>query len=290
MNTKWFSAVFFSLLLSSAFAIPGFCAAAESAPEIISLVRDAAALVEQKGEASFAEFRKSGTKWLHDDTYIFVLGDKTELLNPVKPEMENTDVYQLKDADGKPFVRDYADLARQSPAGEAWGHFIWIEPATGKPLWKAAFLKTAKMPAGEEVIVGSGIYAPKMEKEFVVDTVDNAVRLIERKGKDAFAIFNDKTSQYQYQDTYVFVFDKDGLCLAHVNPSMVGSNILDLKDVSGKPLNKEMLEIVQKDGSGWIDYSWPKPGAKEPSKKSSYVKKATLDGKTLVVGAGIYLD
>jgi len=290
MSHKLFLALFFSALFSSAIAPTGFCAATPSAPEIVSLVRDAAALVEEKGDAAFTEFRQPGTKWLHDDTYIFVLSDKTELLNPVKPEMENTDVYQLKDPSGKLFVRDYVELTRQSPAGEAWGHFIWLEPETGKPLWKASFLKTAKTPSGEEVIIGSGIYSPRIVKEFIIDTVENAVRLIERKGRDAFAILSDKTSQYQYLDTYVFVNDEDGTCLAHADPSMVGQNLLDFKDDSGKYFVKEMMALVKKDGAGWIDYSWPKPGAKEPSKKSSYVKKATLNGKTLVVGAGIYLD
>ena len=123
MNRKSFTALSFSIALSSAFSVPAFCDAPTPA-QITSLVRDAAALVEQKGEAAFAEFKQPGTKWLHDDVYIFILSDTTELLNPVKPEMEGTDVYALKDADGKLFVRDYVELARQSPAGEAWGHFI----------------------------------------------------------------------------------------------------------------------------------------------------------------------
>ncbi len=290
MSHKFFSALFFSVLLSSAFSMPGFCAATESAPEIVSLVRNAAALVEQNSEGAFAEFKQPQTKWLHDDTYIFVLSDKTELLNPVKPEMENTDVYALKDANGKLFVRDYVELARHSPAGEAWGHFIWIEPKTGDRLWKAAYLKTAKMSSGEEVIVGSGIYSPRIVKEFIIDTVENAVRLIERKGQDAFTVLNDKTSQYQYQDTYVFVVDEDGLCLAHAEPLMVGTNILDLHDANGRHIVQEALEIVKKDGAGWMEYVWAKPGTKEIKKKQSYVKKVTLGGKVLAVGAGIYLD
>ena len=146
------------------------------------------------------------------------------------------------------------------------------------------------MPSGREVIVGSGIYSPKMEKEFIIDTVDNAVRLIEKNGQGAFAVLDDPKSQYQYLDTYVFVVDEDGVCLAHADPSKIGANLLDLSDASGKSFVKDMIELVKKDGAGWIDYSFPKPGAQEASKKSSYVKKAALDGKTLIVGAGIYLD
>ncbi len=38
------------------------------------------------------------------------------------------------------------------------------------------------------------------------------------------------------------------------------------------------------------DYPWPKPGDVERSKKSAYVKKAIVDGKMVVVCAGLYLD
>jgi len=46
-----------------------------------------------------------------------------------------------------------------------------------------------------------------------------------------------------------------------------------------------------KKGSGWVDYMWPKPGEKSPSKKVSYVKGAKMPtGEVVIVGAGIYLN
>jgi cytochrome c len=42
----------------------------EKAKEIVALVEKAAALVATKGKAAFAEFKKPGTEWRHDDIYL----------------------------------------------------------------------------------------------------------------------------------------------------------------------------------------------------------------------------
>ena len=43
-----------------------------TAPELMTLVRDAATVFEQRGEKAYAEFRQMGSKWFHDDVYFFV--------------------------------------------------------------------------------------------------------------------------------------------------------------------------------------------------------------------------
>ena len=56
MSRNFFLLLFFSVILSSIISIP--CSWAATAPEITSLVREAATLVEQKGKDAFAEFRQ----------------------------------------------------------------------------------------------------------------------------------------------------------------------------------------------------------------------------------------
>ncbi len=51
-----------------------------------------------------------------------------------------------------------------------------------------------------------------------------------------------------------------------------------------------MIETVKTQGSGWIDYMWPKPGESEPSKKMTYVKKVKVGEETFIVGSGFYTD
>ena len=58
---------------------------------------------------------------------------------------------------------------------------------------------------------------------------------------------------------------------------------------AGKYLDREIIEVAQTKGSGWVNYMWPKPGESVPTQKSAYVHKANLDGKPVAVGCGVYL-
>lgn len=83
------------------------------------------------------------------------------------------------------------------------------------------------------------------------------------------------------RDLYVFVFAPDGVTLAHgAKASLVGRNLMKLRDVDGKFLTKMIVEVADK---GWVDYKWqnPKTNAVEP--KTSYVIK--VGDKSVGVGA-----
>ncbi len=148
-----------------------------------------------------------------------------------------------------------------------------------------------KDAAGKEYIVGSGRYDMKVEKLFVVDTVDGAAELIRKEGKQAFQTLRDKAGPFRYQDVYVFVHDRNATQLVSpVSPDLEGQNLLDFKDANGKMLWRETIKMLEAKGTGWIDYMWPKPGETEPSKKLAYVRKVKMGDEVLYVGAGIYLD
>jgi methyl-accepting chemotaxis protein len=131
---------------------------------------------------------------------------------------------------------------------------------------------------------------PKEAKQ-IVALVDKAAALIESKGKTAFPEFKKKGGDWLKGDTYIFILDMNGTTLMHpANPELETKNILDLKDVNGKAFIREFIETAKNKGSGWVDYIWPKPGEKSPSKKRSYVKTVKLpNGEMVLVGAGIYV-
>jgi methyl-accepting chemotaxis protein len=85
------------------------------------------------------------------------------------------------------------------------------------------------------------------------------------------------------------VHGADGTMLMHpIKPAMVGTNMLTIKDKDGKYFFEEMNGVVNKDGEGWVSYMWPKPGAEEGALKVSYVRTATVNGKKVIVGCGVY--
>ncbi|HEY8848741.1 MAG TPA: cache domain-containing protein, partial [Thermoanaerobaculia bacterium] len=76
----------------------------------------------------------------------------------------------------------------------------------------------------------------------------------------------------------------------HPNASMVGKMNTEIVDANGKKVGAELANVANgKEGHGWVDYVWPRPGQTKPVPKSSYAEKVKgPDGKWYVVGAGGY--
>jgi methyl-accepting chemotaxis protein len=73
-----------------------------------------------------------------------------------------------------------------------------------------------------------------------------------------------------------------------LKPSMNGEALGEFQDKNGKYLFREFLDRVNRDGAGYVDYMWPKPGASDAVRKTSYVKG--FEPWQWVIGSGIYLD
>ncbi|MBC8525575.1 MAG: cache domain-containing protein [Candidatus Cloacimonetes bacterium] len=135
---------------------------------------------------------------------------------------------------------------------------------------------------------------PKSEltqTEELVTFVNKAVELIEKEGEDCFPEFRKKDSKWFHNDLYIFVWGLDGMRYVYPpNLDGEGENMLDLKDINGKPIGRLIVDAASgKKGEGWVHYQWPKPEKKEPSWKSTFVKRVTApSGKTYLVGSGLY--
>jgi signal transduction histidine kinase len=259
--------------------------------ELVSLVNDASQLVRSRGEAAFKEFRAPGSRWRKNETYIFVIDPEGNMLVNADIELEGKNQLDLKDINGKPIVRGLLEATTKIPGQpEGWYHYQWPVPGGLLPRWKSSFVQMVKAPSGKSYFVGSGMYNDKMEREFVVDAVNAAVAEIEKNGKQAFPVFHDPKGPFMAKDAYVFVIDPNGVEVVNpAFPNLEGRNLLDLKDTHGKPLVRDMFTVVQNEGSGWVNYMWPKPGESVSTQKSAYVRKAKLGEQWVLVGCGVYL-
>lgn len=129
----------------------------------------------------------------------------------------------------------------------------------------------------------------KATQEMIEKKVDDVIALLKAKGTDAYKEMKGKDSKYLFAGTYITIQDYDGICYFHpIKSGIVGKNLLGLKDSNGKLFFLEMTTIAKEKGSGWVSYTWPKPGEKTRSVKASYVKKGTVNGVPVVVGCGTY--
>jgi len=128
----------------------------EEAKQTMALVDQAATLLHSKGTEDFTEFRKKDSKWLKDDTYIFVVDmNGIQLLNPALPELEGKNVINVKDANGKAQVREIIEIAKTK--GSGWVEYMWPKPGESEPSKKMTYIKKVKV-GDETLIVGSGFY------------------------------------------------------------------------------------------------------------------------------------
>ncbi|MFT6914035.1 MAG: PAS domain S-box-containing protein [Motiliproteus sp.] len=91
------------------------------------------------------------------------------------------------------------------------------------------------------------------------------------------------------QDNYFWINDMQSKMLMHpILPALDGQDLSSLKDTSGKLLVIAFVDTVRQHGEGFVGYYWPKPGAKDPVEKLSFVKGFKPWG--WIIGSGIYVD
>lgn len=255
---------------------------------LVDMVNDAAALIRQSGEAAFPALMKQGSRWRSGDLYIFVIDLKGICFVHEEKSLAGKNISDLKDPNGKPIIQWFIRKAL-GPGQSGWTHYRWVRPGDSLPVWKTTYTRLASAPSGAVYIVGAGLYNMKMEKTFAVEAVDDAVILIRQMGPKAFPVLRDKTSEFVYKDTYVFVVDSAYIVLVDPPfPGEEGHNVYNYSDVNGKFFFRDFFRVANEQGSGWVDYAWPRPGEAKPSPKSSYVRKITVRGTYYLVGTGIY--
>ena len=97
-----------------------------------------------------------------------------------------------------------------------------------------------------------------------------------------------KTLRYDTNE-YFWINDMEPRMIMHPGkPELDGTLIGNMADPDGKRLFIEMIDVVKRDGAGFVGYMWPKLGAEQPVGKISYVQGFAPWG--WIVGSGVYTD
>jgi methyl-accepting chemotaxis protein len=88
---------------------------------------------------------------------------------------------------------------------------------------------------------------------------------------------------------YFWINDMQPRMVMHpMKPELNGSDLSANKDPNGKALFVDFVNVVRKDGAGFVSYEWPKPGFERPQPKLSYV--VGFAPWNWVIGTGVYID
>ena len=126
-------------------------------------------------------------------------------------------------------------------------------------------------------------------EECVVKTHEAAAMINARGLAESIKLIGDPKGPFVWKDSYVFLMDLKGKMLAHpMQPELTqNEHVLLETDAADKAIFVHFVNIARDPGQGWVDYMWPKPGKKSPSKKVTYIYK--VPSHDVFVGAGVYV-
>ena len=131
-------------------------------------------------------------------------------------------------------------------------------------------------------------YAEKKATKASCQTlVKKAVSFYKEVGKEkALAAFSDPKGKFVNGEDYLSIYSMTGRIIGHgANASLIGKDMIDLKDTNGKFLIREFIEKANKPGaSGWVEYSWTNPVSKKVEPKASYFVRVD----DVIIQAGYY--
>lgn len=134
------------------------CAASATTKATAEVIKaktlEAAALIEKEGKAAFAKFRGKSSPFVFCGTYVSVYDTNgVVLFQPIKYKLVGKCLADLKDANGKQFMVDIMNLAKDK--GEGWVDYVWPKPGEKEPSYKVGFIKAVKH-GGETFVLNVG--------------------------------------------------------------------------------------------------------------------------------------
>lgn len=104
------------------------------------------------------------------EEYFFILDtDIRGVMHPIKPKLDNTDLSDIKDPNGKKLFVEFTRVAKES--GEGYVDYMWAKPGNDTPLPKLSYVRHFKQWGW---IIGSGVYIDDVEEEFTAKAMRTA--------------------------------------------------------------------------------------------------------------------
>jgi signal transduction histidine kinase len=228
----------------------------------------------------FSNFNYSLGDFILGDLYLYaVTSDVLVLANGALPNDAGQNYYNHKDDKGVFFLRNMVNAMKDAPLGEGhWFEYEWFNAT------KKAYMERVTDSSGISYFIGCG-YNPDLDREAAVGLVKKGYQFMKAHGKSSIAQhINDQTQQdYRLGQLTLFIYDFMGNVIANgENIYLVGKNLYDLTDMSGRYMVREIIQKAKDEGAGWLDFRLHK------SFYSVYIEEVDLGADKYVLGTGLY--
>ena len=126
-----------------------------TAVEATTMVQKAIAHIRKVGrEKSFADFDNKAGPFTDRDLYVVVYDMKGKVLaHGANDKMIGKEVIELRDSDGKYFVKERVEMMSKGANAKGWQDYKFMNPVSRQIEPKSMYLRRH-----EDLIVGAGIY------------------------------------------------------------------------------------------------------------------------------------
>jgi len=169
----------------------------------------------------------------------------------------------------------FVEVCKQDGCG--FVNYMWPKPGEDKPQPKLSYVKSFKEWGW---IIGTGVYLEVAEQQLKRNAIELVKSLRYGPANQDYFWINDMGSPFPIMLMHPIASKLDGQIMN--NPKY---NCAMDKDQN---LFQAFVEICDQNGSGYVNYLWPKPGEANSQPKLSYVQLFKEWG--WVVGTGIYTD
>lgn len=244
-----------------------------------TLVKIAEDIVEDEdklyrsGNLSLAEAQQRARKKLKqisigESGYLYALTSDGTLQVHVASEQEN--ILQQQDGDGRFFIRQMVDNARQSQPGTI--HMIrypWRNVPLGDTIFREKLATYLYFPQWDWIIAAAG-YTAETYSDLLFE-------------KQAMQDLKDKIKEKKVGQTgYIFCMTSQGTFTIH--PDDEGRNFYDIRDHDGQAFIQQMCDTKR----GWIRYPWSNAG--ETQSRMKIVRYDYFEPWDWIVAVGCYED
>lgn len=274
------------LVLTTVLATQGALAAERATPHEARVMFDRAVeFMEANGpEHAFAAFNDPKGDFVRKDLYVFVIDDQGvyQASGAAPDALVGLTVLNTTDAAGNPLFREMIDITRARQEGTV--RYMWLNRLTNNIEPKVSYVRKIG-----NYVLGVGYSAPRSTAEEARAMLEQAVTLAQTEGNATAAqAFNDRRGAFVSNDLYVFMVNMDSgrFEAMGMNPGLVDTDAIGLKDAAGHALVAEMVEKLKNADEASVDYVWRNPVTNAVENKRSYVRRV---GSSMI-GVGHYLE
>jgi len=266
----------------------GFSAAASDATGATTNAVAASATTHDAARAkalldrAVADYRKNPRRALVDfsmvgpyqdgDLYVYVVGANgvMQASGGSSVTLVGRDVRELRDADGKQFMKEMLAGARTWGSGSI--EYRWLNGEHGKIEDKIAHYRKSG-----DAVIAVGYYNSHSTPDEARAMLARAVDAVRQDPKVAFARINDINGGFVHDDIYVFVvgIDDHVMHASGGTPRLIGRKVDKVTDISGKRIFPESVEVAKAAarGTGELRYTWLNPVTRRQESKITYLER-----------------